>query len=171
MHTRVSEIGQKHPGSVKDCSSLSICPCELGARTLKRFWTFWFYWTLWLPIAPFRWLDAIPFAVRCERRQHDREAKTRTLVEEAVSDNSPSASKQRGHSSHLPSHPIRTTSPFLHYKEFTLYACKNEKEKSLFITLFFFLVVVVVGAMMMDISGKCWSSYRLKSPFCEESVW
>lgn len=125
------------------------------------------------PNCPFWGLDAIAFAVRCERRQHDREAKTRTLEEEAVSDNSPSASKQRGHSSHLPlssSTDNFALSPLQRVHTLRLQKTKK-KNLSLYNTVFFFVVVVVVGAMMMDISRKCWSSYRLKSPFCEESVW
>ncbi len=90
------------------------------------------------PNCPFRGLDAIAFAVRCERRQHDREAKTRTLEEEAVSDTSPSASKQRGHSSHLPlssSTDNFALSPL--QRVHTLRLQKRKRKTSLFITVFF----------------------------------
>lgn len=134
MHTRVSEIGQKHPGSLKDRSlpfqSAPVSSARGHSRDSGHF--FWVLLNAATPqLPPFsRGLDAVPSAVRCEKKQQELHEKTRTSVEEAESDNnSPSASKQRG-VSQFPS-PLLIQSgqlrPFSTTNDFTLtpiYACK-----------------------------------------------
>lgn len=147
MHTRVSEIGQKHPGSVKDCSSLSISPVS-SARGHSR--------DSGHSSFSERYDSNCPLSrTRCDSlcgQMSERRDSTRTLGEEAVSDNSPSASKQR---TQFPSPSLIQYGQLWFFttslRLTPVHANKNEKS-ALHNTVFNWWWTYL---------GKCWS-YRLK---------